>query len=504
MSFKSIFIHFFLLLFLNSIFPSKTSSEIRIIFPKNLDLRLNSKPIDMEFSSFGKSPSNFHVRGEIYLANDINNTACEPLNMSLLSDDNFNYGDDNFNEIEFPILLIKRGDCSFTTKVRNAQNIGASMVFIANSKSENIHSIIMADDGTGNDIVISSAMITYEDGSEIINFMKNNPKEKIIVDVNFGVIENENEKISNVTFELFFSSSELRAYQFLNNIIEYLEEFGDQVNFIPRYVTHRAPDYEIENSNPIENCISYGKYCYFPKTTTIEQNGRNILIEDIRQKCMYNLSVKKNKINNYFKYLNSFYEICLKEENNENNENNENKNENKNENNEKRGINIECSERALVNAGFTKDYLNNCIKESFNSNKYEIKSMIENDNNLLKIDYNIQNEYSITTFPAVRINKIEIEDAIKENIVIDKICEKVDNKPSFCANNIEIKKKGISFGKIFLIICIFIGVNIVVFILCRNYIQQRVYERVTNSEIDIDGRINNVIANYFSLKDNIK
>ena len=46
-----------------------------------------------------------------------------------------------------------------------------------------------------------------------------------------------------------------------------------------------------------------------------------------------------------------------------------------------------------------------------------------------------------------------------------------------------------------------VSFNVIIFILCRNYIQKRVYERVNNSEIDIDGRINNVIANYFSLKD---
>jgi hypothetical protein len=468
---------FFLFIFSFLITNSFQTSEIRIISPKNLDLQLKSLPIDMEFSSFGKNPSNFHVRGQIYLANDENSTACESLNMSLIKDEENEEKTD-----KFPILLIRRGGCSFTTKVRNAQNVGASMVFIADNKHENIHSIIMADDGTGNDIVIPSAMINYEDGNIIINYMKENKNELIIVDANFGVIETENENDKNVTFEFFFSSSEIRAYEFLKNISEYLSDFGSQILFIPHYVTHRSPFYDSNSQKPIENCVSFGKYCYFPKETTVEKDGRNIVIEDVRQKCMYNLSVMKNKISNYFKYMNSFYENCLNVEDN-------------------KRINEECSQIALVNAGFTQDYLNNCVKESFYSNKYNLKEMIENDNSLLSNDYRIQNDYIITTFPAVSINKKSINGAIKESVVISKICEEVEKKPNFCLNNEFVSKKGMSFSSIFFIICFFVVINVVIFILCRNYIQKRVYERVNNSEIDIDGRINNVIANYFSLKD---
>jgi hypothetical protein len=290
----------FLFIFSFLITNSFQTSEIRIISPKNLDLQLKSLPIDMEFSSFGKNPSNFHVRGQIYLANDENSTACGSLNMSLIKDEENEEKTD-----KFPILLIRRGGCSFTTKVRNAQNVGASMVFIADNKHENIHSIIMADDGTGNDIVIPSAMINYEDGNIIINYMKENKNELIIVDANFGVIETENEKnIKNVTFEFFFSSSEIRAYEFLKNISEYLSDFGSQILFIPHYVTHRSPFYDKSNTNPIENCVSFGKI-----DLSCSENVQNVLsipIKDI-QKCYNDSFIGEEKEKN-----NDDYEIVLK------------------------------------------------------------------------------------------------------------------------------------------------------------------------------------------------
>jgi len=49
-----------------------------------------------------------------------------------------------------PIVVIKRGNCSFTTKAKNAQFIGAKLVMIIDDNAmEDVTHIIMADDGKG-------------------------------------------------------------------------------------------------------------------------------------------------------------------------------------------------------------------------------------------------------------------------------------------------------------------------------------------------------------------
>ena len=54
-------------------------------------------------------------------------------------------------EETFPtkILLVDRGECTFVTKVRNAERAGASLVVVIDNVFENITNVIMGDDGTG-------------------------------------------------------------------------------------------------------------------------------------------------------------------------------------------------------------------------------------------------------------------------------------------------------------------------------------------------------------------
>ena len=53
----------------------------------------------------------------------------------------------------------------------------------------------------------------------------------------------------------------------------YLNKFGEQVVFTPYYVVHKNPYYVDENPIRNINCVSGGIYCYYPKETTITQEG---------------------------------------------------------------------------------------------------------------------------------------------------------------------------------------------------------------------------------------
>jgi hypothetical protein len=46
-----------------------------------------------------------------------------------------------------PAILLERGECTFASKVRNAEAIGAAAVFIVDSRLEDNENIVMADDG---------------------------------------------------------------------------------------------------------------------------------------------------------------------------------------------------------------------------------------------------------------------------------------------------------------------------------------------------------------------
>lgn len=67
-------------------------------------------------------------------------------------------------------MLVDRGNCSFVTKVRNAERAGASLVVVVDDREENITNVIMGDDGTGTGIRIPSMLIGKDSGRILKDF----------------------------------------------------------------------------------------------------------------------------------------------------------------------------------------------------------------------------------------------------------------------------------------------------------------------------------------------
>ena len=67
-------------------------------------------------------------------------------------------------------MLVERGNCSFVTKVRNAERAGASLVVVIDDRTENIINVIMGDDGTGTGIRIPAMLIGKDSGNILKDF----------------------------------------------------------------------------------------------------------------------------------------------------------------------------------------------------------------------------------------------------------------------------------------------------------------------------------------------
>ena len=73
-----------------------------------------------------------------------------------------------------PIVIVDRGGgCTFTTKVRNIEQLGVKLAIIIDDKVENTEDLIMADDGTGHSINIPSFIIRKKEGDHIKNTLVN-------------------------------------------------------------------------------------------------------------------------------------------------------------------------------------------------------------------------------------------------------------------------------------------------------------------------------------------
>jgi hypothetical protein len=259
-----------------------------------------------------------------------------------------------------------------------------------------------------------------------------------------------------------------------------MNKFEDQVNFTPIYVVHRAPFYDENNPIRVVNCVSKGKYCYFPKETTIINDGQAIIMEDLRQKCVYNYALIKENIFVYLNYLKYFHAECLIK-------------------GDKPQFNENCAKKVLKSLGYPIIDIDSCIAKSFKVNDLLSNLYIDNENYLLEKEYDELLKYKLTVFPSVIIDNKPLDGIIKETKIMTEICNLIKDKPGFCY---EMMGKGSNERKKFIIlilIFILVVINVFIFLVFRKYIIERINERIVQGGLDLDTRIKNVIGNYFSL-----
>ena len=164
-----------------------------------------------------------------------------------------------------------------------------------------------------------------------------------------------------------------------------------------------------------------------------------------------------------------------------------------------------CSKHTMEKLGYHENYLDGCIADSFSLSNLHSPNYYERDNKILRQEYDEILKYKLTSFPAIVINDKPLYGIIKEELIIINLCNNVPIKPKFCTYVTgfigDRRKSGTTSKKvIYFLIFLLIFVNISLFIMCRAYIIEKINDKVNSGSIDIDGRINNVINNYFALK----
>ena len=104
---------------------------------------------------------------------------CKPLKQSEL--DKIHHGKEVTSAT---FILAERGGCSFTTKVRNVEEAGASLAVIIDNKDEDVEMVNMVDDGAGAGIRIPSMLISKRDGQRLIDYIRKEQRNSKAADDN--------------------------------------------------------------------------------------------------------------------------------------------------------------------------------------------------------------------------------------------------------------------------------------------------------------------------------
>jgi hypothetical protein len=181
-----------------------------------------------------------------------------------------------------PFVLADRGGCSFATKVENIEAAGGALGIVIDTSDEDIEKVVMTDDGTGAGIRIPSMLISKDDGEKLIKYLKTAPKaeiNEIAITATFDITRPDN----RVEYDIWMSSSDQKMLDFATEFMPIDMFLGDKVRMEPHYSFFKCPECSLEVT--ALDCFGMGKYC--AKDLGGEIKGRDIIMENLRQMCLY-------------------------------------------------------------------------------------------------------------------------------------------------------------------------------------------------------------------------
>lgn len=401
------------------------------------------------------------------------------------------YGCKNFNKYteenpivgDSPFIIVKSGLCSVTEKVRNIEKAGGHAAIIINDKNDTPEKMFLADDGQGGDIAIPAVLISLSDGQKLIEYYSSHPHDKyhrIRLEIHFLLEKTDN----TVRYDIWFTPDQEKVYEFLKEFNRYQKLLDESAILGVHYITYPYFSYDANSNAPIDDCLGSGLYCVRPGNSITD--GALIALESIKQKCIYKLVYENN--NNpiekqlFWNYMIKFYDNCIGEKNN---------------------YDKICSNKIISSIGLKEQNIQNCIYDSFigssidkqKENYYKILK-----NKILDEEYEIRKRNFITRVPTLTINGKLYDGSWRGEYVFDALCASLNKKPKVCFTEGTLRDaQGFSGPSIFIIVLIVISINIAFFIVCKNFIKNKIMDRIKST--DIDSRIETVVNSYIALKE---
>jgi hypothetical protein len=116
----------------------------------------------------------------------------------------------------------------------------------------------MSDDGTGGGIRIPSMLISKTDGKKLVDFLKTCSETEMNSIVIMASFE-ENKPDNRVEYDIWFTSSNDKALDFIEDFSSTDKELGESVLMTPHYVFWKCNFCDKEYLD--KDCFGGGKYC---------------------------------------------------------------------------------------------------------------------------------------------------------------------------------------------------------------------------------------------------
>jgi len=184
---------------------------------------------------------------------------------------------------------------------------------------------------------------------------------------------------NRVEYDIWYSSSNDVALDFLNDFSAIDERFGENVLMTPRFVFWVCEDCDDEFLD--SHCFGGGKYCATEYDNS-DIPGTDIVLEDLRQMCLYKWAYNEDDgtlKSLFWEYIHIIHSECD-------------------------GIvNEDCSRNALEKVDRDWDENQRCVKNSFDAPEEDWKLHTTN-NSLIDNDIKYWSKFGSSLFPSIVIN----------------------------------------------------------------------------------------------------
>lgn len=146
-------------------------------------------------------------------------------------------------------------------------------------------------------------------------------------------------------YDIWYSSSSDLALDFIHDFMKIDKRFGSSVLMTPRFVFWMCE--ECDDDFLAANCYGGGRYCAMDSGNS-KLTGKEIVLEDLRQMCIYDYAY--NKVNNrqlFWDYIKNVHSECDSK------------------------LNEDCSKYAHKETSIKWEITQKCVKESFTSPEWD-------------------------------------------------------------------------------------------------------------------------------------
>lgn len=382
---------------------SKVTSLLQVHIPREFH---RDGGYDHREALFGIPPYGGSITQNVYYAQS---DLCDP-NVNTRGGVPERASDETGQQIPWPypyILMVDRGICTFTNKVRNAQRSGAAGVIIADNsclcaagpacisdEACEEREPIMADDGSGHDISIPTFLMFKQDSDVIKEALEDNVMMQLQMSWALPTPDDR------VEYTLWTTPTELVSREFELQFKHAAIALGPHAQFTPHMYVYdgvKSNCVDEEGENQCYNlCTNQGRYCATDPDNDLDAgiSGADVIVESLRRICIWNEYGNHDGIGaQWWDYVNEFTYRCA----------------------EGFFTAEDCIADALNHAHVDKKKIDKCMKDSGGTEG-------DNENSFLEDELRAKDDFGVVILPAAYVNGASIRGALEFPTIFGAIC----------------------------------------------------------------------------------